>query len=204
MTMLNFWQIIILFIIVLTIYMYIFKFVQKFILQNKTPQHAETPLFNFTFQRNRGTDCSLNRLPCVTDQQCRDNCVIANAVSELTCRDGFCSASDVLQNAQAPNSITCDPALGLIRVFAVGGDFVVAQTCVSTYRDLVDDTGTLRPYLCDNGNLNINLNQIQFSPNDCECLIGYEKLVFRQTALARAIPVCIPNNLVNLYKRVYN
>jgi hypothetical protein len=163
----------------------------------------DTPLFDFSFQRNRGVDCALNRLPCITDQQCRDNCVIASAASELLCEQGFCSAADVLANGQPPNLIECDPALGLLNVFAVGGDFVVSQTCVSTYRDLVDDNGNVRPYICDSGNLTLNLNTIQFSPQSCECLQNYAKMLFHQTALARTIPVCIPRDLINLYSRIY-
>ncbi|AGA16266.1 pif-3 protein [Thysanoplusia orichalcea nucleopolyhedrovirus] len=204
--MFNVWQILILFLIILIVYMYTFKFVQNYILKDvhMHMNEMETPLFNFTFQRNRGVDCSLNRLPCVTDQQCRDNCVISSAANELTCQDGFCNASDALVDAQAPDLIECDPALGLVHVFAAGGDFVVAQTCVSTYRDLVDDTGTPRPYLCGDGRLNINLNTVQFSPDACDCANGFEKMLFRQTALARTIPVCIPNHMANLYRRVYN
>lgn len=204
--MLNFWQILILLIIILIVYMYTFKFVQNFILQDAHMRinELEAPPLNFTFQHNRGVDCSLNRLPCVTDQQCRDNCVISSAASELTCQDGFCNATNALLNAQAPDLIECDPALGLLHIFSAGGDFVVSQACVSTYRDLVDDTGTPRPYLCNNGRLNMNLDTVQFSPDACECSSGYEKMLFRQTALARTIPVCIPNHLANLYRRVYN
>ncbi|AAN28096.1 hypothetical protein QKT50_gp111 [Rachiplusia ou multiple nucleopolyhedrovirus] len=204
--MLNVWQILILLVIILIVYMYTFKFVQNFILQDAYMHinELEAPPLNFTFQRNRGIDCSLNRLPCVTDQQCRDNCVISSAANELTCQDGFCNASDALVNAQVPDLIECDPRLGLVHVFSAGGDFVVSQTCVSTYRDLVDDTGTPRPYLCNDGRLIMNLNTVQFSPDACECSSGYEKMLFRQTALARTIPVCIPNRMANLYRRVYN
>lgn len=202
------WQILILFAIVLIVYMYTFKFVQNFILTDTEAieqlNAPNTPLFNFAFRRNRGVDCALNRLPCVTDQQCRDNCVIASAASELSCQEGFCNATDALVNAEAPDLIECDPALGLVRIFSAAGDFVVAQTCVSTFRDLVDDTGTPRPYLCDNGRLTFDLNAVQFSMESCECMANYEKMMFRQTALARTIPVCIPSHLASLYRRVYN
>jgi hypothetical protein len=91
----------------------------------------------------------------------------------------------------------------LVRVFAAGGDFVVAQACISTHRDLVDDEGAPRPYLCDSGDLTLQLNTVQFTPHSCECSSGYRRMVFEQTALARAIPVCIPQHLANLYMRVY-
>lgn len=200
------WQLLILIIIIVVVYIYAFRLIRLFMQDDKLDQlqTALAPLMEFSFQRARGVDCALNRLPCVTDQQCRDNCVIASAASELSCDNGFCVATNALTEAQAPESvIDCDPALGLMHVYSAGGDFVVAQTCVSTYRDLVDDTGDARPYLCDAGVLRLNLATTQFSTDACTCAAGYEKLMFRQTALARTIPVCIPTRMANLYRRVY-
>ncbi|AKN81038.1 Per os infectivity factor 3 [Lonomia obliqua multiple nucleopolyhedrovirus] len=190
--------------------MYTFKTARGLILNDNYEQTnistntTALPLFSLTFQRNRGINCALSKLPCVTDQQCRDSCVIAGATSEFLCEQGFCNVVDALVNAQVPDSIKCDPNLGLVRVYAAGGDFVVAQTCISTYRDLIDDTGVPRPYLCDNGTLTLNLNTVQFSTQSCECSEGYEKLLFNQTALARSIPVCIPLHLSDLFKKIYN
>ncbi|ANF29681.1 pif3 [Catopsilia pomona nucleopolyhedrovirus] len=208
------WQLLILLVIVAIVYVYTFRSVQNFILNDvETIEKAnafDTPLFNFSYQRNRAVNCELNRLPCVTDQQCRDNCVIASAASQLSCREGFCNAfgnsivSDDDENDDNAATINCDPALGLMRVYSAGGDFVVAQTCVSTYRDIVDDTGTPRPYVCDNGRLDLNLNTVQFSLQSCECASGYVKMAFRQTALARTIPICIPARVANLYRRIYS
>lgn len=200
------WQILILIIIIVIVYIYAFRSVRMFMQEDELNQlqAAAAPLMEFSFQRARGVDCALNRLPCMTDQQCRDNCVIASAASDPSCENGFCIATNALTEVQAPESvIDCDPALGLLRVYSAAGDFVVAQTCVSTYRDLVDDTGAVRPYLCDAGILQLNLDTTQFSADACTCAVGYEKLMFRQTALARTIPVCIPARMVNLYRRVY-
>lgn len=213
------WQMLVAFILVLIVYLYTFKFIQNFILAERQQQpvnminHAllhndntDEFLFNFAFERSRGTDCALNKLPCVTDQQCRDNCVIANAASELACRNGFCNASNALASATPPPSDTteCDPALGLMRIFPAGGDFVVSQTCVSVYRDLVDDTGAVRPYICVGGQLQLNLDTQQFNVNACECPAETQKMSFRQGALARTIPVCLPALSAPLYDRVYN
>ncbi|QBC76022.1 pif3 [Neophasia sp. alphabaculovirus] len=198
------WQLLILLAIVVIVYVSTFEFVQQFMHNDTTNMAAYAPPMDLVFQRDRGLDCALNRLPCVTDQQCRDNCVIASAASQLNCEAGFCNATNALIDAQAPDSvIDCDPALGLLRIYAAGGDFVVAQTCVSTYRDLVDDTGATRPYLCDDGALRLNLNTTQFSADACTCAVGYVKMLFRQTALARTVPVCIPERMSGLYKRVY-
>nr|UIX56167.1 HycuOrf-39 hypothetical protein [Hyphantria cunea nucleopolyhedrovirus]UIX56313.1 HycuOrf-39 hypothetical protein [Hyphantria cunea nucleopolyhedrovirus] len=204
--MLTVWQLLLVIIIVAIVYVYAFGFARRFVQQDaaEKQQAATAPLMKFTFQRARGVDCALNRLPCVTNQQCRDNCVIASAASNLVCENGFCNAGHGLEAAQAPDArVECDAALGLLRVYAAGGDFVVAQTCVSTYRDLVDDTGAPRPYLCDGGALRLNLDAVQFSADACTCAAGYKKMLFRQTALARAVPVCIPLHMANLYQRVY-
>ncbi|AGR57079.1 PIF-3 [Choristoneura rosaceana nucleopolyhedrovirus] len=200
------WQLLFLIVVLAIVYFYALHFVRRFMQEDAVERQMATtaPLMEFAFQRARAVDCSLNRLPCVTDQQCRDNCVIASAASGLACESGFCSATNALSEAQAPDSANeCDPALGLLRVYAAGGDFVVAQTCVSTYRDLVDDTGAARPYLCDGGALRLNLDTTPFSADACTCASGYDKLLFRQTALARTVPVCIPLHMANLYKRVY-
>ncbi|AAK85666.1 hypothetical protein [Epiphyas postvittana nucleopolyhedrovirus] len=200
------YQLLLLFVIIAIVYVTTFKSIQQFMQQNTVERHQTTftPLMDFVFERDRGVDCALNRLPCVTSQQCRDNCVIASAASELICDAGFCTATNALTDAQEPDStIYCDPALGLLRIYAAGGDFVVAQTCVSTYRDLVDDTGTARPYLCDNGVLQLNLDTTQFTADACVCAVAYEKMLFQQTALARTLPVCIPSRMANLYRRVY-
>ncbi|AKR14117.1 per os infectivity factor 3 [Dasychira pudibunda nucleopolyhedrovirus] len=200
------WQLLFLLLVVAIVYVYALRFAQRLLQQDALArQHAAAaPLMQFAFQRARAVDCALNRLPCVTSQQCRDNCVIASAASDLTCDNGFCSATNTLADAQAPGSaIECDPALGLLRVYAAGGDFVVSQTCVSTYRDLVDDTGAARPYLCDAGALRLELDTTPFSADACTCAAGYDKLMFRQTALARTVPVCIPTHAASLYRRVY-
>lgn len=200
------WQLLILIAVFTIVYVYALRFVEQFMQEDAAERQraATAPLMEFTFQRTRAVDCSLNRLPCVTDQQCRDSCVIASAASGLTCENGFCSATNAFAEAQTPDSANeCDPALGLLRVYAAGGDFVVAQTCVSTYRDLVDDTGVARPYLCDAGSLRLNLDTKPFSAEACTCGSGYDKLLFRQTALARTVPVCIPSHMANLYQRVY-
>nr|AHI12827.1 per os infectivity factor 3 [Anticarsia gemmatalis multiple nucleopolyhedrovirus] len=198
------WQLLILLAIVLIVYVSAFEFVQQFMHNDMANMAAYAPPMDLVFQRDRGVDCALNRLPCVTDQQCRDNCVIASAASQLNCEAGFCNATNALIDAQPPDSvIDCDPALGLLRIYAAGGDFVVAQTCVSTYRDLVDDTGATRPYLCDDGALQLNLDTTQFSADACTCAVGYDKMLFRQTALARTVPVCIPEHMSGLYMRVY-
>ncbi|AGR56930.1 PIF-3 [Choristoneura occidentalis alphabaculovirus] len=200
------WQLLFLIAVFTIVYVYALHFVRQFMQEDATERQiaAMAPLMEFAFQRPRAVDCSLNRLPCVTDQQCRDNCVIASAASNLACDNGFCSATNALAEAQIPDSTNeCDPALGLLRVHAAGGDFVVAQTCVSTYRDLVDDAGVARPYLCDAGSLRLKLDAEPFSAEACTCGSGFDKLLFRQTALARSVPVCIPWHMANLYQRVY-
>ncbi|AKC91664.1 pif3 [Lambdina fiscellaria nucleopolyhedrovirus] len=157
----------------------------------------------FVFERNGIVDCTATHLPCVTDRQCRENCTRQNAVGELVCNSsGFCSNADARISGR-PDDFKCDASLGLVTVF-VASEFVVDHMCISTYRDLIDDEGQLRPYLCDKGQVELELTHRSFSADDCQCLPNYTKMLFDQTALARTIPVCIPNDRANIYKFIYN
>ena len=159
-------------------------------------------IMDLVFDRNGIVDCKTTRLPCVTDRQCADNCTIQNAVGALVCDNGFCANRDATYTGR-PDDFECDIRLGLIKVY-VASEFVVDQLCISTYRDLVDDLGEPRPYLCQNGILDIDLVNKPFSPGDCRCASGYTKMLFNQTALARTIPVCIPNRTRNVYRKIYD
>ncbi|AAZ38222.1 ORF-56 [Agrotis segetum nucleopolyhedrovirus A] len=159
-------------------------------------------LIDLVFDRNGVVDCTSTRLPCVTDRQCADNCAVQNTVGALVCDNGFCANRDPSFTGR-PDDFECDIALGLIKVF-VASEFVVDQLCISTYRDIVDDLGKPRPYLCDSGTLDIDLVNRQFSAADCTCSAGYTKMLFNQTALARSIPVCIPNRASNVYNKIYD
>lgn len=162
------------------------------------PQSA----IDLVFDRNGVVDCTSTRLPCVTDRQCMDNCAVQNAVGALVCDNGFCANRDASLTGR-PDDFECNIALGLIKVF-VASEFVVDQICISTYRDIVDDFGEPRPYLCEHGTLDIDLVNKQFSSADCTCAAGYTKMLFNQTALARSIPVCIPNRARNVFSKVYD
>ncbi|AHH82679.1 PIF-3 [Buzura suppressaria nucleopolyhedrovirus] len=158
----------------------------------------------FLFDQNGIVDCGHTKLPCVTDRQCTDNCVVQNAAGVMVCEKGFCSQRNPQIAGTRPDKFECDSDKGLINVF-VASEFVVDQLCISLYRDLFDDLGEPRPYLCDlGGHLNVNLTTRQFSVDDCRCADGYIRMVFNQTALARSVPVCIPASRAALYKKIYN
>ncbi|QHB21768.1 pif-3 [Artaxa digramma nucleopolyhedrovirus] len=156
----------------------------------------------FVFERNGIVDCTHTRLPCVTNRQCVDNCAMQNALGTMICDQGFCVSRDALVAGGRPDDFECDAALGLIKVY-VASEFVVDQMCISTYRDLFDDEGKPRPYVCDAGTLNVDLAERQFTPDDCNCSPGYTRMVFVQTALARSVPVCVPNATVDLFRKIY-
>ncbi|ABM45759.1 per os infectivity factor 3 [Spodoptera frugiperda multiple nucleopolyhedrovirus] len=164
---------------------------------NVNPQTA----MDIVFDRNGVVDCNSTRLPCISDQQCQDNCLIQTAIGGIACNNGFCGTRDASFTGR-PDDFECDPKLGLIKAY-VASEFVVDQMCISTYRDIVDDLGEPRPYLCDNGVLDIDLISKQFSAADCTCSSGYTKMLFNQTALARSIPVCIPNRSRNVFSKIY-
>lgn len=166
---------------------------------NTSPQTA----MEIVFDRNGVVDCNSTRLPCVSDRQCIDNCLVQTAVGALVCDNGFCSNRDSSIGGGRPDDFECDSALGLIKAF-IASEFVVDQLCISTYRDIVDDLGEPRPYLCTNGTLDIDLVNRQFSASDCTCSWGYTKMLFNQTALARSIPVCVPNRSRTLFGKIYD
>ncbi|AGR56850.1 pif3 [Hemileuca sp. nucleopolyhedrovirus] len=168
---------------------------------NEIADDSSSPM-EFVYDRNGVVDCGHTKLPCVTDRQCIDNCVSQNAIGTLVCDEGFCSNRDS-QISGRPDDFECNASLGLIKVFAAS-EFVVDQLCISTYRDIIDDFGTPRPYVCDDGTLNVDLMLRQFTPNDCICSPGYTKMTFYQTAFARTIPVCVPDSLASVYSRIYD
>ncbi|QNV47797.1 per os infectivity factor-3 [Alphabaculovirus altersperidaniae] len=199
---------IIIFIIVLYImYFYLMRTIQNIndnetrdvVMANVDPHVA----MDIVFDRNGVVDCNNTRLPCVSDRQCIDNCLVQTAVGAMVCDNGFCGNRDNdIAGSSRPDDFECDSAIGLIKAF-VASEFVVDQLCISTYRDIVDDFGQPRPYLCGNGSLDIDLVNRQFTAADCTCSDGYTKMLFNQTALARSIPVCIPNRSRNVFSKIY-
>ncbi|AGE89958.1 hypothetical protein SlsnVgp103 [Spodoptera littoralis nucleopolyhedrovirus] len=169
--------------------------------RDKEIESASEPM-RLVFDRPPLVNCDETRLPCVSDEQCYENCSNLNMTSMMSCNQGFCSIRPPNVAGERPDDFVCDQKLGLVRVFAAS-EFVVSQLCISTYRDIVDDDGNPRPYICDGGRLDIDVVNRQFTSDDCECSSGYTKYTFVQGAFARAVPVCIPNQLARIYSRVY-
>jgi Per os infectivity factor 3 len=163
--------------------------------------NRSTPM-EFVFERNGLVDCNTTHLPCVSDRQCADNCSFQNAMSSMVCVEGYCSTRDTVGSGPDQIEIFCDPNKGLFKAF-IASEFVVNQICISLYRDIVDDTGEIRPYVCESGRLNLFLTQRQFSVNDCSCNFGFTRMLFQQTGLVRTIPVCVPNRVANIYTKIY-
>ncbi|WBB27202.1 PIF-3 [Mythimna sequax nucleopolyhedrovirus] len=193
------WGIVVVIIALLIVCYYVMKGADNL---NKLRPNTPSSLIDLVFHRNGIVDCTSTRLPCVMDRQCADNCAVQNATGALVCENGFCMNRDASLTGR-PNDFECDISLGLIKVF-VASEFVVDNLCISTYRDIVDDFGEPRPYLCGGGGtLDIDLANRQFSPADCTCAAGFTKMIFNQTALARTIPVCIPDRAANVYRKIY-
>ncbi|AAM70229.1 hypothetical protein [Phthorimaea operculella granulovirus] len=142
------------------------------------------------FDRNNIFDCEQINVPCVSHDQCRDNCL-----GMMRCNDaGFCGPG----NTFVVRPETCDIERGLITVYTD-----VGLLCISLYRDVIDDSGQLRPYICSGGTMTINLEDGPFSIEDCVCPPNHTKFSFTSGAFTRAIPVCVPNIMAALYRRVY-
>lgn len=148
------------------------------------------------FQKHNILDCNNVVIPCVTDAQCRNNCIDGMI---MYCDDGgFCSKTSRIDNME-----NCDEDKGLIVVLNALDGLVVERMCVSLYRDVINDDGSLKPYVCENGEMILNLTENLFDTNDCTCLSNYQKFVFKSSAFTRPIPVCIPHSLSVLYGRIY-
>ncbi|AXU41576.1 PIF-3 [Alphabaculovirus altermyunipunctae] len=198
------------FVIVLIALVVVCAFVMRGVSMLNRAQHDDEPIDDSTdtkmrlvYEKHALVNCAETRLPCTTDRQCYDNCLNTNLTSDIHCDEGFCTARVPFVGGHRPDDFVCDPKLGLLNVFTAS-EFVVTQLCISTYRDLVDDLGDPRPYLCDSGGrLDIDLVTRQFTVDDCVCASGFTRMLFSQGALTRAIPVCVPNRSVQLYSRIY-
>ncbi|QEI03689.1 PIF-3 [Rachiplusia nu nucleopolyhedrovirus] len=169
---------------------------------NETDEANLSPnTLDLVFQRNGLVDCAHTKLPCVNDRQCQNNCALS--AFNYSCNSGFCSVQDPKVNGEASDEINCDPKLGLIKVF-VASEFVVKQQCISMYRDLIDDQGQPRPYLCYNGHTYFDLQYYAFHYlTDCSCLSTEQKMIFKQSAFSTVYPVCFSNNLAKMFDTIY-
>ncbi|UXX41835.1 pif-3 [Psilogramma increta granulovirus] len=162
-------------------------------------RHFETSKqIRIAFERRNILDCDNVNVPCVSDDQCVDNC---QGGLLMTCNmSGFCSRAIQMND----NLQLCDANRGMITVInALGGGIVADNVCVSLYRDVVDDNGELREYVCENGVMDLRLEERPFNVSDCECAPNYTKFTYVSGAFTRPVPVCVPDVLSMLYKRVY-
>lgn len=154
------------------------------------------PHIEFSTQHN--LDCHNNKIPCLTSNDCQRNCSISSLGDISSCINGFCSTN----SRSIATEYECDETHGIVEVF-IGQEFIVRQSCLSLYRDIFTDNNTVIPFVCDNGSLSINFMIEQFTDSACECAEDTTKFLYIPSKFNRQIPVCIPNHLVNLYKRIY-
>ncbi|AKN80670.1 Per os infectivity factor 3 [Perigonia lusca single nucleopolyhedrovirus] len=196
----TFWGYLTIFVVLLIVYYYCMNALRSIRMHEETEDDSDANILKFIFDRNGVVDCNQTKLPCVTDRQCRDNCLLS--FGETICDNGFCSLRSPNISGGEDDDTRCDSSLGLMKVF-LASEYVVRQMCVSLYRDIVDDNGEIRPYICDNGRLNVDFVNRQFTAEDCTCAENYTKMLFVQTALVRSVPVCIPNSRLPLYSKIY-
>ena len=151
-----------------------------------------------SFERHNLLDCDAVRVPCVVADQCRDNC-ISGAL--MRCDEGGFCGRGIQYSPQEWEE--CDVSRGMIMVFNALDGLAVESLCVSMYRDIIDDDGELRPYVCENGRMSMNLEVGPFAVEDCECDRGYTRFAYGSGAFSRSIPVCLPDNVAVLYRRIY-
>lgn len=160
----------------------------------------ESPtLVKLLFERDNIVNCDAVPLPCVTDEQCVDNC---QGGMFMRCQQGFCRK--YIQPVEFVGVDDCDISRGMVMVLTAVDTFLIQRMCISLYRDVIDDNSDVRPYICDQGEMLVDLENRPFSIADCTCRSGFTKFAYHQGAFARSTPVCIPNNLANLYSRIYD
>ena len=163
-------------------------------------QNETTLLYRYlNFSNDLSLDCHNNKIPCLSNADCLENCKSSRIGAILSCQKGYCSTDP----AAMGNENECDIQHGIINVF-VGHEFIAEQTCMSTYRDIFTDNNQLIPYVCQNGVVNVNLLVEPFTVDSCTCPVNTTKLIYQPSKFNRVIPVCIPNNLVSLYSRIYD
>lgn len=150
------------------------------------------------FEKHNIIDCDTVIVPCVADDQCRDNC--RGGLLMRCDESGFCGRSGQRVDADVDE---CDISRGLITVLNALGGLVVERVCVSMYRDVVADDGSLRPYVCDGGTMHLDLEKGPFRVEDCTCRTGYTLFSYGSGSFSRPTPVCVPNALASLYERIY-
>ncbi|AAQ21629.1 unknown [Cryptophlebia leucotreta granulovirus] len=151
---------------------------------------------NIVFERHNILDCDAINIPCVSDRQCRDNC---RGGLVMHCNlGGFCSRG-------ARWSVEdCDASKGLIVALNAVDGLMVDRLCLSLYRDVIQDDGEIRPYVCEGGNLELDLENQPFHVDNCICGPNHTKFSYNSGAFTRTIPVCIPNESASLYDRIYS
>ncbi|AER41464.1 PIF-3 [Epinotia aporema granulovirus] len=164
---------------------------------NTSPNTANTDArARLLFERHNILDCDAIKLPCMVDEQCSENC---KSGITMRCENGFCAT----RPRYSANHEDCDVSRGLIMVVTALDGFAVENVCVSMYRDVVEDGGELRPYVCENGVMNLDLENGPFAVEDCTCNSGFTRFTYTSGAFSRPIPVCIDNASAVLFARVY-
>lgn len=182
------------YIVILCFVLYVSVWLRRYLKR----EYETTKQLRIIFERRNILDCDNVNVPCVSDDQCIDNC---QGGLMMSCNSsGFCSRA-VQFNINNPE--TCDANRGMITVINALGGGAIADVCVSLYRDVVNDDGELREYVCNEGVMNLQLEDRPFDVSDCECARNYTKFTFVSGAFTRPVPVCVPDALSALYQRVY-
>ncbi|AAQ99101.1 unknown [Neodiprion lecontei nucleopolyhedrovirus] len=165
-------------------------------LQNEDENKNDTVDVNIF---NRSTfNCADSKIPCVTDSQCYDYCNVTSIGNKHTCLSGFCSTV-----TNENNNVNCNEKHGLFSIYTSTSE-LIRKDCISLYRDLYDDYDELRPVVCENGTFDIDLTVQNISVDNCVCDDDYTLMSYIPTIYSNIMLVCVKNNLVSLYNKIYN
>lgn len=173
-------------------------FILRFRAQAPPPADAGME-YSLKFKSKPAMDCVLDRLPCVVDSQCRDYCRRPIGRNIFRCDLGFCTPSTALTSTLEE---VCDEAKGLLSV-VLATDFVVDQACISLVREVFEDNGDKKKFICDGGELDVDFKVRALAISDCACPNDKTKLIYDQGPLVSKTPLCVPKKSSALYERIY-
>lgn len=171
-------------------------------------QLNEDPMSNFLetlstenkFRVLTSVDCSTYHLNCSTDKNCISRC--ASGPVSFRCHETrkLCVPIEMGKSEiDIRRPPECDPKRGIIAVLRPHNlNNNVNWTCISLYRDFLDDYGKNMNSVCYGGTLNIDVTKRAPSYLDCQCPSGTTRMVAIDEG---NIPYCLKHSW--LYRKSF-
>nr|UZH98373.1 per-os infectivity factor 3 [Neodiprion sertifer nucleopolyhedrovirus] len=143
-------------------------------------------------------NCTDSKIPCVSDSQCLDYCLVTSIGNKQTCLSGYCSTSTI----DSRDDVECNGNHGLFKTY-ISTSELITSTCISLYRDIYDDYDELRPTICSNGTFDIDLTQQNINVDNCVCDDNYTLMSYTSSIYTNISLICVHDDVVPLYNKIY-